>query len=340
MSVVFSGTNQGTFTSTGGNTIIQLRSGVDYIHVYNLTQSASGTGSSQGIYYYWQRGMAQASAIEDTKTITTLATVRTQITTGGFSLVDNTVNTPGNSVALTAISTATPPVVSTGNTAGLSNGDVVRLYNVTGAQQLGGIDFTIGAISANTSFTLAYMRAIAAGTTGTFRRIPYNPYFYPQTRVISKIGASTFNGSPSAIVTMTVTSQFSVGEEVRFIIPTVTATAFGMTQLNLVEAPIVAIGQADVDGVTNTITVPIDVTSFTAFAWPLTTNGAFTPPQVVPVGASMKTALASVPVANYLADSEINQGFIGISLPGGANSPGGAASDVIYWVAGKSYNGV
>lgn len=335
MSVVFSGTNQGVFTSTGAAKILQIREDVDYLHVYNQTVIAANTASI-GKQYYWQRGFAADTGMEWQNNAGATAVNLIWLTTGGFTLVNNTINTPGASVALTSITNATPPVVATGSTAGLSAGDVVRLFNVAGAQQLGGLDFTIGTIVANTSFTLAFMRAIVAATTGTYRRIPYDPYFYPPTRVISKIRTVVVSGANATQVTMTVTHNYTVGQRVRFLIPTVTALAFGMPTLNQVEGSIIAINTADVNGVTNTITVDVDSSAMGTFAWPLTANGAFTPAQIVPVGEN--TATANAFGVNPYLDSEINQGFIGIQLAAGADSPAGQVGDVIYWVAGKSFN--
>lgn len=333
MSSVFSGTNQGSFTSNGSTKILQIRSDVDWINVYNVTIAAANQTTAVGVQYYWQRGFPAGAMIKYLKSNAANAANLTQyVTSGGFTLVDNTVNTPGPSLALTAISNATPPVVSANPTTGLSNGDVVRIFNTVGGQQLGGLDFTIGALSANTSFTLAYGPTIVAATTGTFRRIPYDPYFYPPTRVISKISKAT-----NAIVTLTVTHAFTVGQEIRFVIPTVTSSAYGMTELNGVQATIVAINEADADGVTNTITVDVDTSAFTTFAWPLTADPVHTPAQVVPVGENTAQAISSG--TNILGDSEVNQGYIGIALTGGASSPGGANNDVIYWVAGKSFSG-
>lgn len=337
MSVVFSGQLNGVFTSTGAAKTLQIRTGLDSISTFNQTQIAAQTAST-GYKFDWLSTMANDSAFETKSNAGSTAVNMVYITSGGFTPVDNTINTPGASVALAAISNAAIPVVSTGSTAGLSNGDIVRLYNVTGAQQLGGLDFTIGSIVANTSFTLAFMRQIVAGTTGTYRRIPYDPYMYPPTRVISRIGSSTLNGQNVAIVTMTVTHAFTVGQKIRFKIPTVTNLAFGMPALNDVEATILAIGAADSAGVTNTITVDVDVTALGTFAWPLTANVPFTPAQVVPVGAN--TGQANTSGVNPYADAEINQGFIGIRLAAGADSPAGVNNDVIHWKVGKSYNGI
>ncbi len=351
MASVWSGTNQGSFTSTGATKILQIRSDLDWMWVYNLTIGAASQTTAVAVKFYWQRGFPAGSMWAMYKSNAAAAANLDQyITTGGFTLVNNTINVPGASVALTSITNATPPVVATGSTAGLSNGDTVRIFNTVGAQQLGGLDFTIGAIVANTSFTLAFMRAIVAATTGTYRRIPYDPYFYPPTRMITKInradsstGAYSASGT-QAIITLSVTHAFTVGQSVRFVIPTVTALAFGMTELNGVQATIVAINKADIDSVTNTITVNVDVTGFTAFAFPLTADPFSTPPQVVPVGEQMAVAVYPNPTlypngVNQIGDSEVNQGYIGIALQGGAGFPGGASEDVMYWVAGKSFSG-
>ena len=111
-----------------------------------------------------------------------------------------------------------------------------------------------------------------------------------------------------------------------------------MTQLDGVEATILAIGTADVDGATNTITINVDTTAMGAFAWPLTTDGVFTPAQVIPVGENTAAALAAVPQANILGDAEQNTATMGMLLKSGANSPAGIAAQTIYWVAGKSFN--
>lgn len=333
MSVLFSGTNQGRFTADGNAKIIQLRSDLDWMWVKNETVSyAAGAGT--GAEFYWQRGMTQGRGTIYVKTAATNALQVGQIAANsGFYLVDSSVNSPSASVALTGITNGNPPVVNTGDTSLLNNGDIVRIYSTVGALQLGGLDFTIGAIIANTSFTLAYMAQIANANpgAGTFRRIPYDPIYYPRRRYITKISQAA-----QAIVTMSVTHGYKVGQKVRFIIPEVNATYFGMTELNNQVGTIVAVGAADADGVTNTITVDIDTSGYTAFAFPLTTSGGFTPAQVWPLGEDTAQAISSG--VNVLGDATLNEGYIGIELKAGTSSPAGAANDVIYWVAGKSFS--
>jgi hypothetical protein len=332
MSVVFSGTNQGKFTSTGANKILNIRSDVDWINVYNYTAAAQAA-ADLGFQYYFQRGMAQGRGIIYAKLG---AVANDPITVGeigatlGFYLIDTSVNVPGASVALTSVSAGATPVVATGNTAGLADGDIVRLYNVTGGLQLNGLDFTIDTINANVSFELAYMVQIVLTGAGTFRKIPYNPIYYPRARYISSITQAA-----QAVVKLTVTHGYKVGQVVRFIVPSVagSAVSYGMTEMNNLQGTILAI-----DLVNNTITVDIDSSGFTAFAFPTTALAAsgFTPAQVVPIGQNTAESLDAG--VDILTDATVNEALVGIQLIAGAFSPAGQANDVIYWVAGKSFS--
>lgn len=315
---------QGRFTANGSAKTLTFNSPIDNIRIFNKTVAAASQTTAVGVEYYWQRGMAAGEGIEYKKSnAANAANLTAYLTSGGFTEVDSSLQTLGalNST-ITAISNAATPVVSLTDTTGLSTGDVVRLFNVVGGQQLGGIDFTIGSLVANTSFTLAYMAQIVAATTGSLRRVPYDPIFYPRRRFISKITKAS-----SAVVTMTVTHGYTVGQEVRFIVP----SAYGMVEMNDLKGTITA-----VDTVNNTITVNIDSSAFTTFAFPVTANAPFTPAQVVPVGEDTAQALSSS--VNILGDATVNQAFYGIQLAAGADSPAGQNNDVIYWVAEQAFS--
>ncbi len=336
MSVVFSGTNQGVFTSTGNPQIIQLPSGVDWMWVYNETVSYAG-GANTGAQFYWRNGMTAGQGTIYTKTSSTNALQVAQIAAAsGFYLVNNTINIPGAALVTTEITSGTPPVVDVSSTAGLYAGMIVRIGNVPGALQLGGIDFTIGSVVSNTSFTLAYMSPIAStgSVTGYFSVVQFDPYYYPVNRTITNISQAT-----QAIVTLSVVHGYTVGQKIRFVVPSVAQSGvyYGMTQLNGTQATIVAVGATDSNGYTNTITVNVNTSSFTAFAFPLTsTASAFTPAQVVPIGEDTAEALSLN--TNILGDATINEGYMGMMLMPGTLSPAGVNGNVISWVAGKSFN--
>lgn len=333
MSVSFTGSWSGNFVSDGNPRFIQLPAGWDSIRVVNETVSAAG-GAGTGAEFYFRKGMTDGRGMVYNKTAATNALAVAQIAANlGFFVIDTSVTTPGALVATTGINNALPPVVTTGSTAGLiANSSIVRLFAPAGALQLGGIDFTVGAVVANTSFTLAHMAAIVNATpaAGGYRIVPFNPYFYPSKRYITKISQAA-----QAVVTLSVNHSYVVGQKVRFKVPAVTAATYGMTALDGVEATIVAVGANDGTS-TNTITVDVDTTAMTAFAFPLTAAPGFTPAEVVLLGENTRQALLSG--TDILADSITNGAATGLLLMGAATGPAGVANDVISWTAFKSWN--
>lgn len=312
---------QGRFTSTGEAVELQVRSDIDWIEVINETQWATTNATGRGVQFNWQRGLTAAHAFEITKADNTNVMQAEKVTSGGFTLLD-TSSSPLETLnaTVTAISNAAVPVVSNSGTNGLVAGDIVRIINVTDAQQLGGFDFTVGNSTLTTgTFSLDYMSQIVAGTTGSWRRIAFEPQFYPRRRF-----ATVITQAASAVVTLSVTHGFTAGQAVRFIVP----SAYGMTEMNNLIGNITAVSTAN-----NTITVDIDSSAFTAFAWPLTAGVPFSPALVIPVGET-----ANDTYANNLDDSTDNQGFIGMTLGAGIDGPAGSTSDVIYWRAGKSFS--
>ena len=321
--------SQGTFTqgSTATTIRIPLVSDVDWMYVYNQTQIAAASAST-GYQFYWQRGFAAGTGIEWQGNAGSNAINQLWLTSGGFTLIDTTNQQPGTlnngSTGISAISTATPPVATVGSTAGMAAGSVVRLYSTTGATQFGGLDYTVGYNTFNsTHFDLSYAPTSAsAATAGSFRVIPYNPIFYPRVRYIASISQAT-----QAVITTTVTHGYQVGQKVNFIIPSV----FGMTQLSGIEATIVAVNTSNT---VNSFTIDVNTSAFTAFAWPATGNQPFSPAVVVPAGDN--TAYATNNNLVPYTGAWNNVAYIGIQLAAGVNSPAGQANDVIYWVAGKS----
>ena len=310
---------QGKFTADGSVKIIPLRSDVDWMRVMNYSQMSATPATGIGYEYYWQRGMAADTGIEYKKTDTTNATKATVLGTGGFTLIDTSIaSVSALNTTITAISTAALPIVSATDTTGISAGDVVRFIDVTSASQLGGIDFTVDTVIANTSFRLPYMTQLAlAGTTGFFRKINVDNMYYPKARYITYISQAG-----SAVVKLSVTHGFTVGQQIKLVVPTV----YNMTEANGLVGNIIAINTT-----TNTITLDIDSSAFTTFAPPVDADTPFTPAMVIPVGENNM-----YPDLND--DAVKNTSYIGMKLAAGVNSPAGAASDVIYWTAGKSFS--
>lgn len=313
---------QGRFTSDGTAVELQIRSDVDWMEVYNSTQWATTKSTGRGVKFYWQRGLASGEAFEYTKADSDNALQGEFVSSGGFTLLD-TSGSPLDTLnaTVTAISTASVPVVSNSGTNGLSAGDVVRIINVTSAQQVGGFDFTVGnGTLTSGTFSLDYMSQLSdAGTSGSWRKIKFQPQFYPRHRFISDITAAD-----PAVVTMTVTHGYVVGQKVRLKVP----SAYGMVEADGLLGTITA-----VDTTNNTITLDIDSSAFTAFAFPATGDVPFSPAMVIPVGEA-----ATSTYANLLDDATDNVSFLGMELGAGIDGPAGSSSDVIYWRAGKSFS--
>lgn len=317
----------GTFTSDGTNKNISLPSGYTSFEMINITDIGSTASNTNVMRAQGTSSMAAGSAYYNPKTSGS-ATNGLEVTTtsGGFTFVtDSATLAIGGSVALngTEINRANPAVASTGTTTGLVAGStVVRLFNTTGMLQVSGMDFTVGTIVTNTSFQLKYLNNsgfAADATGGSYRIINADSRYYPRARFITAITQAS-----SAVITMSVSHGYTVGQAVRIYVP----AAFGMTEMNGLLGTITAI----TTGSTNTITVNIDSTGFTAFAFPTSATAAagVTFAQVVPVGeAAINTS--TYPYGNSLDDATRNQSFTGVQIGTTVQTSG-----VLYqWIARK-----
>lgn len=311
----------GSFTSDGNVKLLDIRSDLDLMEVFNFTQMATQQTPGRGVKFNWQRGFADGTALEVTKADGADTLQGEVITSGGFTLLDTSVQTPGALITdVTAVSGTTPPVVTTTGSHGLSAGDVVRMIDVNGAQQLGGFEFTVGNSTLTaTTFSLDFMATIVAGTTGSFRKIPFQPQFFPRKRQITAITQAT-----SAVITMSVVHGFTAGQAVRLKV----SSAYGMVEIDNLVGNITA-----VNSTTNTITVDVNSSAFTAFSFPLSAGVPFVVAEVVPIGQT-----ANGTFANTLDDATDNVSFIGMELGAGIDGPAGSSGDEIFWAAGKSFS--
>ena len=157
---------QGYFTSDGTDKIIALRSDVDWVEVYNLT-NIQGNTQWAGTYWYWQREMANDDSVTHYHAAGTQALSASTSAIGyngavyrGISLIDSSDETPGAATAITAGTNATQPVYNTANTRNLIPGAIVRMQNA-GHLNLNGLDFTVDTVVLDTSFRLANAIATA-----------------------------------------------------------------------------------------------------------------------------------------------------------------------------------
>jgi len=317
---------QGYFTSDGATKYIVLRSDVDWMRVYNYT-AAAGATSGDGCIYYWQRGMADGRGLYEYHPAADQTLAINSLAAGtGFTLIDTSDTNPKARVILNGAFTtnATQPVCTTGDTGTVAEGSIVRLSATTAAESISGFDFEVDTVVANTSFRMRYAMANAPGaaaTAGYYRHIPYDSIFYPRYRYIVNITQAA-----AAVITTSVQHGYTIGQTIRVNLP---SASFGMTEINGVQGIVTAV-------TASTITTDIDSTAFTAFTFALPADISFTVPTVVPVGIDTGTALTGA--VDILADATYNTAYLGMRLEGGVASPAGDTSDVMYWVAGKSFS--
>jgi hypothetical protein len=332
---------QGRFTSDGNSKVLRLRQDVDRIEVINYTAGAQDA-ADLAFKFEWQRGLADASAFKWVK----LGAVANDpvsfdvIATNGFSLIDSSgerlgvLQAVGGANEITAVSTAAIPVATNDGDNDLIAGDVVRIFSVTGAPQLNGLDFTVGHNTlSGTTFSLDYMSELAvAGTTAAWAKVNFDHQFYPRFRYVTKaLRPGDVDGvAGSTKVTLSVKHGYTKGQKVIFSVP----VEYGMTQLDGLVGTITAIDETLATG--NTVTVDIDSSAFSAFAFPAAAKVPFSPAIMSPYGED--TAYARDNSLSDDAGTVYNDGHIGIKLFGGATGPAGDDGDVIYWVAYKSFS--
>jgi hypothetical protein len=340
---------QGSFTSDGLSRVLRIPSGCDYFQIFNYTLASAYTANS-AFRWTWQYGMGDNNAIHETNladhffanTAAIVATGGAAASTRGITVFDSTTQTPSAARATTATTPAANPVVSAANTASLFiNETVIRLYSIANTPTICGIDYTVTAVTNNTNFTLpSHRTALPAGGAGTYRIISYtaDPLFYPTNRTVINVAV---NGT-QANITTSVRHYYAVGMKVRFNVP----ASCGMTELNGQVGTITAVNTG---GNYNLFTVDIDVSTYTAFEWPLLADVPCSYANVSPAGEDSTLNGAAPGYANLFSDAVYNQGYKGVLLGAGIPaagpdltalrySPAGRDGDVLYWTAYKSFN--
>lgn len=315
MSITVSAPLRGRFVSTGAPQQLSLPGYTDF-NLYNITNISANAATSVW-WAKWTQGMPQNSALVGISDGGPTDVLETFVPVNGFISIDTSIGTPGPLQVGTVVSQAASAVVTmAGHT--FQNGDIVQLSNVTGMFQIASMDFTVGNVVGGASFDLINMdtAAFAAPATAVSARFIANqPYFYPRRRFATKISQAV-----NARVTMSVTHGLTVGQKVRMAVP----ASFGMSQITGQIGTILAIGNADAAGSTNTIDLDIDSSAFTAFAFPASFANYFGQfAEVTPIADAAST----------LAGSTINTAIRGILV---GTVVVGVAGDVIEWVAQRA----
>lgn len=329
--------SEGYFTSTGVAKTIQLPYLPNSFEVWNVTAMGTPTQNEIIRAISWQDATAGTASVEYFNATPVLTT--TTLASGGITFIDAGTYQYGPTLTITGITAASPAVVTTSTNHNLVTGDAVWIYGTTGMLQIAGAAYTITRLSA-TTFSIAVSAAgfAAPATAGFCKKILYPDLYTPFGSNITAIttGATT-------VITTALNHGFVVGQEVFFVIPQVSTTAWGTTQLDTLayNTANAVPQQAYVTAVTaNTITVNVNSSAFTAFAFPTSAQAALgmTFPQVLAVGDQNFGSTGNVPP---IAQSSLTipgawyaNTFKGVTIGlGNGTQVLHATSDVVRWRA-------
>lgn len=331
----------GSFTSTGAGVRIPLPSSADYFKTWNVTQIAATNPNTviMGEWFGPKFGAGASAAGSGIKTVKTTANLTSAFAANtGFTYVTaSPIVEPQAPNAITGITAANPAVVTQTNT--YSEGDLVRIYNTTGDLTIGGMVFQISAVSGS-GYTLAGLanvagNGLAAATGGNTRRVSTYAAVDPEFMYITNISQAT-----RAVVSLTVDPSlyYVVGNKIHLSVP----SSFGMTEANQLTGTILAINAVAAAGNIGAynVTLDIDSSAFTAFAFPASAGSPVQPlfATIAPAGSQ----------TSYDPTTRVQTGYeftktpfhVGEFTPfmycaGGAQSPAGAAADVVNWISYK-----
>ena len=267
-------------TCTGLPLQIPLQTVYSRINIVNATQWGLTPATPTMKSAWWTLSDTQGSAYV-TQNVTAVATNQDlYFAANGIYLYNNAyppvypIVTGGTSISNTNPATANIP-----NT--FVNGQVVQLFDVVGAAQLNGYQFTITNVSP-TGFTIPYLNAsgFAAGATSFSARVVDPLLTTPslgQITAIQSVGTQT-------VITLAAKTNIFVGATVWITL----TQPWGMPQLNIAGAGIPDPYQVTaVNTNTNQITIDVNSSYYNAFTFPNNATAmttALTIPQVNPYG--------------------------------------------------------
>lgn len=327
----------GSFTQ-GATAVAQkilLPSSADYFKTWNVTQLAAANPNTvtNGQWFGSKFGAGASAAGTGIKTVKTTAMLDSAFAAGtGFTYVSTSPVVEAQAPnAITAISQADPAAVLQTNT--YAEGDIIQFYGTTGMLQIAGMNFQISTVTGS-GYNLIGLDAsgfAAAGTAGFTRRISKYLAVEPQFMYVTAISKAT-----QAVVRTSVDPSlyYVVGMKIHFSIP----FSFGMYEMNQLTGKILAI-----DPATYELTVDIDSSAFTTFAFPA--SSASPTAQLfatfAPAGASTQRDPNTFVETGYdfqFQPFRTGQFVPYMYLPSGAQSPAGAANDTVNWIAYKLEN--
>lgn len=286
---------------------VPIRGQINEFWVYNLTRSGvtsqgvAGSLTSDRIVEAYLNPDLMTGGTALIKQQGTVSGILAPLNNGiaainGLTLFDSSVYSQGATFTILSFTPGTTTVFTTSANHGFKVGDTVRIVNMTTAPEMGGLVMTVTATNGTNTFTTLFNSTNSLTSVGQVYKIgnfaiQNTSLYYPQSRAIRGITLAN-----PMVVTLLYQQNYHVGDKVRFQIPTV----FGMQQLNStpnglpVEFTVVAVNNAVG---TQSVTLNVDSTAFTAFAWPAAASYPFSLPIMVPQGEGNTNNLSSFGVS-------------------------------------------
>lgn len=294
---------EGYFTSTGVAKVLNLPAIPDSIEIWNKT--AFTTPANHAVTYSTSWSNEAAGVAYSFVGNATPVTTSNKITTGGFTFFSAGTYSYGPTLTITGIVAATG-VVTTSAAHNLVVGDVVLLTNTTGELQIAGTTTSVTAVPSTTTFTIGNIPTAgfaANATAGFAKKLLYADLYVPFGVIITNVqtaAAASITGVPTlqSVVSTSVNHSFVPGQEVFFVFPQINSppTIWGMQQLDSLfvqtstgipqQAYVTQTAANNSNLAANQFVINIDVTPFTAFAYPTSAQAALgiTFPQVLAIG--------------------------------------------------------
>ena len=277
---------EGSFTSTGVAEFIDLPFLPNSFEVWNVTAIGTPTQNEITHAISWADATAGTASVEYFNVSPVLTT--TNLASGGLSFIQAGTYQYGSTLTISGITQAAAGVVTTSTNHGLATGDSVLIYGTTDMLQIAGEIYTV-TVTGATTFTIPVATNgtgfTGAATAGFCKKVLYPDLYIPFRSAVTAVSAGT-----TTTLTLAVNHSFVVGQEVFLQFPTVSSTAWGMFQLDTLtyNSANVVPQQAYVTAVpaANQITINVNSTGFTAFAYPTSAQAALgmTFPAVYAIG--------------------------------------------------------
>jgi hypothetical protein len=357
----------GSFTNAASTPFfLPLTQQIDEFRLVNLTMSGVTAGGIAGALTsdriveaeFFPRYMSGGTAL--VKQNGTVAGVIAPLQNGvmpqnGFTIFNAANQQKGPNIALLSFVPGQPTVFTAAAPHGFQVGDNVRIGSMTSSPELSGLVMTVTAIGGGgTTFTTLIDSTNSLTSVGVVYKVgnanlPSPSLYYPEWRVV----ASITQANPM-VVTLLVRQNYQVGDVVRFNIPQGPSSGgingYGMPEINSttnglpVEFTVIAVNNAIG---TQTVTLAVDSTNFTAFAFPGTGFYPIGLPVMIPQGEgninnfqNFGVVPAPLPYGNQdiLGFATQNQGRNGILIGAGDGTNAlttggiiGATVDVWEW---------